>query len=295
MELLRALAAVIDRPARVPDGLLDVLDLPGRPDPAAHTDVFTFELPPYASVYVGEEGMLGGEARDRVAGFFRALSVTPPAEPDHLVVLLHAAAELAEAEAEAVDRDAVARHRRARAALLREHLLPWLPIYLSAVARSAPEPYQSWAQILTDTLRRQAEELGTGEDVPRHLAAAPGLPDPRSEEPKDLPAALLVPVRAGFLVTRSMLADASRDLRLALRIGERRYVLRNLLDQDPAALLSWLASRAAEAPPHYAADFGWAGPSTRFWRERATASAELLEDVAGHAAQALRLAERAPS
>ena len=32
--------------------------------------------------------MLGGEARDRIAGFWRALGLVPPPEPDHLAVML---------------------------------------------------------------------------------------------------------------------------------------------------------------------------------------------------------------
>ena len=50
-------------------------------------------------VYLGAEGMLGGAARDRVAGFWRALGLVPPAEPDHLAALLGLAAALADASA----------------------------------------------------------------------------------------------------------------------------------------------------------------------------------------------------
>ena len=53
-----------------------------------HTDLFVFQLQPYASVYLGAEGMLGGEARDRIAGFWRALGASPPSEPDHLATML---------------------------------------------------------------------------------------------------------------------------------------------------------------------------------------------------------------
>jgi hypothetical protein len=34
--------------------------------------------PPYAAVYLGAEGGFGGEAADRVAGFWRAIGVPPP-------------------------------------------------------------------------------------------------------------------------------------------------------------------------------------------------------------------------
>lgn len=44
--------------------------------------------PRYASVYLGPDGALGGEGTDRAAGFWRAIGITPPAEPDHLTALL---------------------------------------------------------------------------------------------------------------------------------------------------------------------------------------------------------------
>ena len=43
--------------------------------------------------------MLGGEAADRVAGFWRALGREVPGEPDHLSALLGLYAGLADAEA----------------------------------------------------------------------------------------------------------------------------------------------------------------------------------------------------
>ena len=68
------------------------------PSAAEHTDLFHFQLYPYASVYLGEEGMLGGEARDRIAGFWRILDLEPPLECDHLTVMLTYLAEVTERE-----------------------------------------------------------------------------------------------------------------------------------------------------------------------------------------------------
>jgi TorA maturation chaperone TorD len=66
---------------------VETFGLPG-PQAHEHTEVFGLQLYPYASVYVGPEGMLGGEARDRIAGFWRVLRLTPATEPDHLATLL---------------------------------------------------------------------------------------------------------------------------------------------------------------------------------------------------------------
>src|SRR5260370_11337543 len=74
--------------------------------------------------------MMGGEAADRIAGFWRALGQTPPAESDHVAVMLGLHARLGELEEQAADPPARERWRHARAAFLWEHLLCWLPIFL---------------------------------------------------------------------------------------------------------------------------------------------------------------------
>ena len=85
-ELLRALGAVAGDPADVA-AACGALGLPA-PGNAEHTEVFVLNCPPYAAIYLGADGALGGDAADRVAGFWRAIGVEPPAEPDHLVALL---------------------------------------------------------------------------------------------------------------------------------------------------------------------------------------------------------------
>ncbi len=76
--------------------LSELLGLPAAPAAADWTELFVFELAPYASIYVGAEGMIGGDARDHVAGFWRALGLVPPTEPDHLSALLAFYASLSE-------------------------------------------------------------------------------------------------------------------------------------------------------------------------------------------------------
>ena len=97
-ELLRALGAVADSPvaARAVAGPLGLAPV----GEAEHTEVFVLNCPPYASVYLGPDGALGGEGADRAAGFWRALAITPPAEPDHLSALLALYARLGEAAAD---------------------------------------------------------------------------------------------------------------------------------------------------------------------------------------------------
>lgn len=280
MELLRTLGALAEPPVEAHARLGRLLELEGDPDPVEHTELFAFQLYPYASVFLGPEGMLGGDARDRVAGFWRALGLVPPPEPDHLTTLVALYASIAEHEGQEAEPAARALWTQARRALLWEHLLPWLPAYLDRVEELSGPFYAGWARLLRSTL---VEELGTfgGESqLPLHLREAPGVADPREEGGEAFLGALLAPVRSGMILCRADLARSARELGLGLRIGERAYVLKALLSQEPAAVLEWLAREARRSRERHG---GWpAGMEeiTGFWLGRAEATAMLLESLA---------------
>ena len=160
-ELLRALGAFADSPpaARAVASALGV----GQVSDAEHTEAFVLNCPPHASVYLGPEGVLGGEGADRVAGFWRAIGITMPAEPDHLSALLGLYACLGEAAADARRDTTAAALARFRAALLAEHLWPWLPSYLDAVTDLGLPMLTAWAVL---THRAMAAESAAQPRVP---------------------------------------------------------------------------------------------------------------------------------
>jgi hypothetical protein len=267
-ELLRALAVLCERPAAGHRAVAEAAGLGCLPDPADHTETFGLQLYPYASVYVGAEGMLGGEAGDRVAGFWRALELEPPAEPDHLASLLGLYATLTEAGC-----------RDAGRALLWEHLLSWLPAYLAAF-EVAPPCYRSWARLLQAALLAEAETAGEQARLPLHLRLAPALPDPREEGAADFVGALLAPVRSGLVLPRAALAGAGGELGLGLRMGERAFMLRALLAQDAPATLAWLGGHARTWARRHRSHAAPLGAVAEFWAGRAEASAALLDALA---------------
>jgi TorA maturation chaperone TorD len=273
-ELLRALAVLAEPPTPEHDRLAALLDLPMAPTAAAYTSVFVFDLYPYASVYLGAEGMLGGEARDRVAGFFRAAGTNPPTEPDHLATLLAAYADIVDMTAEPAG--------RLREALLWEHLLPWLVVYLPAVAAHAVEPFRSWAALLLDVMTAEAKAVGWPGVMPLHLRAAPAPADPRTEGARPYLDSLLAPVRSGMILTSTTLARAAGDLGLGVRIAERRYILRSLFDQDVAGTLRWLAAHADEQAARLPRDPTLAA-LREFWAGRLAGTAALLHSLADEA------------
>jgi Nitrate reductase delta subunit len=285
-ELLRALGAVAGDPAdaRTAGACLGW----AGPGNAEHTEVFVLNCPPYASVYLGAEGGLGGEAADRAAGFWRAIGVAPPAEPDHLAALLSLYASLGEAAGDtrtAATGDALT---RARHALFWEHLWPWLPGYLDAVTDLGTPGLAPWARLAGRALL--AERVGCpGGWLPLALRAAPG-PGPAGGGLDALLDMLTAPVRSGFILTRQSLAAGADSAGAGHRIGERRFTLRAMLEQAPASTLGWLAGESARWSRRYAAP-GQEGSGPErvdvvraWWARRAGHTARMLASAAADAA-----------
>jgi TorA maturation chaperone TorD len=269
-EALRALAVLLEAPRPEHAAIAAALELPAPPVPDEYTDLVVFQAYPYASVYLGGEGMLGGEARDRVAGFWRALGGEPPAEPDHLSVLLAGMAALAEAAL----RSSVCN------ALFWEHVASWMPPYLATLRRIGAAFHVAWAELAATVLAELAADLGPPARLPLALRAAPALPAAPADL-DELLATLLAPVRTGFVIVRDDLERAAADLGLGLRAGERRFALRALLGQDPSGVLGWLAAEARSQ----AASFATLPPITGWWTARAHVGATWLDElatVAGH-------------
>lgn len=276
MEIIRALAVLAEPPTDRSAELAALVDLSGVPDVSDHTELFTFQLYPYASVYTGVEGALGGEARDRVAGFWRALSLEPPSEPDHLTTLLGLYAEICERERQSSDDAPRRAWAHARSAMLWEHLLSWLGPYLAKMEDLAPPFYRQWAALLRTRLWHEAAHVPRPAALPLHLRAADAATAEGPDETTRT-AWLLAPVLSGMILTRHDIATGARELGLGLRAGERRYALEALLGQEPSAVVQWLSVTARASAERHAQDRAALGPIAEWWQARALATAARIE------------------
>lgn len=274
-DLFRALGALCETPHPAHARLAAALGLTGGPDAADHTDLFVLQLVPYASAYLSPDGMLGGETADRVAGFWRALRLSPPREPDHLAALLGLYASLADHERDEREPARVLMWRQARTALLWEHLLTWIPTYTAATMRVAGPFFASWARLLGAALHAEAQALPAPPANALHLRDRTGPPDPDAGlDP--LVRALLAPARSGLLLTRADLARGATRTDLALRQGDRAFVLRSMIAQDPAPVLGWLADEAGAWVDQHRSAEPVLGGVARAWRSRAESTRAAL-------------------
>jgi TorA maturation chaperone TorD len=283
-ELLRALGAVADSPSGAA-AALTALGLPAV-SPAEHTEVFVLNCPPYAAIYLGAEGSLGGEAADRAAGFWRAMGLTPPAEPDHLAALLALYAWLGEAAGEAARPATAQTLARFQAALFWEHLWSWLPGYLAAAAGLPARGLARWARLTWQVIAAEQRALPAPGRLPLALRAAPPQPG-RLASLAEVTGALLTPARSGLIITRRQLAAGAAEAGVGYRAGERRFTLRAMLEQDAAATLRWAAGQARWWQRSHARRCG-ADPACRWWAGRAGGTVRMLRfavaEVAGRPA-----------
>lgn len=210
MELLRALGSLIDAPSPQHGAVARALGLPEPPSPAEHGRVVASQRWPYASVYLGSEGMMGGDARARIAGFRRALGAdlgqdgrAAATEADHLAALLDLLAALdrwggnggrastggsatgpagpmsdvaASRPQDSRAQDPGAAHRtllgHAKITLVREHIAPWLGPYLASFHHCGSEFYEAWATLLGRAIGAVQAEMESEPDSP----PSPSLP-----------------------------------------------------------------------------------------------------------------------
>jgi hypothetical protein len=271
--LLRALADLAARPHDGSATVAEALELPRPPTAGEHADLFDFQVYPYASVHLGPEGMLGGDARDRIAGFLRALDVTPPPEPDHLVVLLHAYADLSD-----LADSGAPRADHARRVLLHEHLGSWVGRFLARVVELGAEPLRAWARLTVGALADEAAACGPPLELPPALRDAEPLAEPEDATAADWTQGLLTPVRSGLVLARADLSRAAHDLGLGTRVGERAFVLRALLDQDARAVLGWLAREAYRQADDLGPVVATGGEDVaNWWRDRLGRTATMID------------------
>jgi TorA maturation chaperone TorD len=281
MELFRALAVLAEPPTRETAGVAEALELGRPPTVDEHTELFLFQLYPYASVYLGAEGMMGGEARDRIAGFWRALGEMPPTESDHLPVMLALYArlvELADDESGALVRRA--NWGNARRAYLWEHLLSWLPVYLTKLLEIAPPFYARWGEVLMEALLAEAHAMSEQEILPLALRDTHALVDPREDgSAGEFWQTVLTPARFGGIITRADLTRAARKVGAGLRMGERKFILKSLFAQDASGVLDWLVEESALWEKRHHARAETFGAIMKAWEERARAASSLLKEL----------------
>jgi hypothetical protein len=176
---------------------------------------------------------------------------------------------------------------RTQASLFWEHLHPWLPAYLEAVTDGPAPALAAWAVLLRHLIAAEAARQPAMPALPLALRAAPpGVEANPQADSRTMAEALTIPVRSGMILTRHRVALGARQAGVGLRIGERRFTLRAMLEQDPPGTLAWLAAEAFRWQRRHQARAG-ADPTAPWWADRARRTWHALHGVIATEAERL--------
>jgi TorA maturation chaperone TorD len=204
------------------------------PDPdvlaADHESLFGFNVPPYASVFLEPDGILGGAATT-AAGSYRGragllLVLDEPA--DHLANELEMLSQLVDPASGPLAgieiRDALA------AEFIDDHVFSWLPSFVRAVCAEGHPMYVHVAGVMLETVVGHRRDLKRQANSPARTLPplTPLLEDPKTSL-SDIAAFLTAPAWCGFYLSRSSIGRLSGRGRAPHGFGRRRSMLETLV------------------------------------------------------------------
>jgi len=204
---------------------------------ADHYALFSLEVFPYASVFLGAEGRLGGSTTHVVQQHYAQTgfqAIFDRESADHLAHELALLAFLSGAETEALEagkRSEAERMRRRMQAFMDGHLLWWLPAFVQAVQQQAYPFYAALGGFTLEVVLDHRAALGEGGCFSESLVLEepPDLLEKEKTGLKDIAAYLTTPTWSGFFLSRSDITRLGRGERLPHGFGSRVQTLTNLL------------------------------------------------------------------
>lgn len=240
-------------------------------------NAFIRELPPFASIYLSTDGNIGGDPRSTIAGFYRALSLPIPADPDHLSHLLSLLAGILSARDKTPADQLMERKDsidRAAGVVLHDHLLSWLPAYLLRAQEVFPPSLGNWVSITFDLLSLLSLQYDTV------VSSVAGFRGELSQvgDPNQIVRWLTSPGLSGLIISLGDIEEVARKLELPLRAGRKRFVLQEMVSQASNQVLSEFQALAKNQSRLFDSQVEQFS-SLKGWAARASQSADLLASI----------------
>jgi TorA maturation chaperone TorD len=263
---------------------------------AVHHTLFSFNIFPYAALFLTEEGLPGGETANQLLYLYQQAGYVPESSfvaADHLGHQLGFLAFLADAEAEAQQSqpEIVSLWQKRQHYFLEAHLLPWLLPCLVAVEQADSPFFATIAQLTYTLVLTHFAELSSAE------ATSPPAVDNTAEKPRlladdrtglrEIAHFLLTPCLSGLFLSSQAVGSMARQLDLPRGFGNREQVLLNLVRtavqyEALPLLLNHLTQSLDDWRARYAAierHFPQSGQFLRPWCVRLDQTQQLLTSI----------------
>ena len=268
-EVAMALAEISEGTTPSQD-LLDALEI-DRNEGEAICALLVGELPPFASIYLSSDGNIGGEAQAEIAGFYSAISVPPPPNPDYLSSMLYLLGQIIGKEAEFDDREEPKAKaiEIAKLTLVRWHLVPWLVPYLLRAEQITQGATSTWSGLTFDLISSILERSKiTSQGHSEWYTEAKDEAIELFANSDDFVSWVTTPRLSGVILAPSDLSKIASSLGLAARVGRKRFTLEGLIQQSSREVLSALAKFCASQCDLYTLNSQYA-EVLEHWKNRA--------------------------
>lgn len=264
---------------------------------ATHQTLFGFNIHPHESIFLGTDGLLGGEITGRVQETYGEIGYGLADEADHIGRELDALAFLCAAESEAWEDNVVYMAQQAREKqliLLQNHLLRWVWPFTQALKAHSDPFYQTVATLLFDVIVVHAGQLFETLEAPTAdfaLPEAPAILENEKTSLKDIAQYLVTPAYSGLYLSRDMIGQLGRAFELPRGFGGREQMLTNLMrsavqfDQLPTLLEKLHAIAQEWRNVYQSVDAPAVMPFTRPWAERVAQTMGMLVEIKGKASE----------
>jgi putative dimethyl sulfoxide reductase chaperone len=204
---------------------------------ADHYALFGMSVFPFETVFLAEDGLLGGTVTESVThAYYEAGYQSDDSETaDHIGNELGLMAFLCGAESDAREDEvvqAIYHTIQLQRQFLDNHLLCWLPSLVLAIHQQGDEAFSVIADLVLDLVLKHRQSLY---DDPMHptqpliLPATPNILDDGKTGLKDIADFLLTPVYTGHYLSRNDITRIGGQFRLPSGFGKRHQMLTNLL------------------------------------------------------------------
>lgn len=251
-----------------------------------HQNLFGFNIHPHESIFLGEEGLLGGTVASAVQQTYIEIGYQTAGEPDHIGRELEALAFLCAAEAEAWEDNIphIAMQMQGKQlTLLHNHLLKWLWPFTKAVQAHHHPLYTAVATLLRSVIVTHIEQRPVN-SATFALPDAPAILEDEKTGLKDIAHYLVTPVYSGFYLSRDMIGRIGRQFELPRGFGGREQMLTNLLrsaaqfDLLPE-LIGHLHSMTQQWYDEAMGEHLALTPYTHIWAARLEQTLTILEEI----------------
>ena len=204
---------------------------------AEHYHLFVHNVFPYETIFLGDDGLLGGIITENVNAFYQRIGFQPDMDEsaDHISAELNAMAHLCFAEYDAIEDQIpheIQRLRQLQRYFLDNHLLRWLPVFCIAIQQQEHNVYaevvfQSFELVCNHRVYLGDDLMANGRQF--ELAMPPELLANEKTSLRDIASYLLTPAYTGFFLSNNDIKRIGSILRIPHGFGKRQQILTNLL------------------------------------------------------------------